>query len=671
VAVLLVLIYHAGLPLHHGYVGVDVFFVISGFLITSILLRELARDGRIDWPRFVGRRARRLLPAAITVLGVTAAVAWFAVPGLRRRDIGVDIAASALYSVNWVFADRAVDYLASDARPSPVQHFWSLAVEEQFYVLWPLALIALAVVVRRFGRRRRMPSRRAVALVLSAIAVPSFGYAVWLGGEDPSRSYFVTTTRVWELGVGAALAVALSGREPVEGGVRTAVAGWAGLGAVLGGAVLLPDRVAWPGPWTLLPTVGAAAVLYAGWARARGGPAVLLRAAPLVWIGGLSYSLYLWHWPAVVLAEWVHEGLTPVQRACVVLLSVAPAWLGYRFLERPVHHSRALAERHRVSLGVGAALSAVGVLVAVPLVLAPSPFRTAPVAGTMPGVTTLGAARLQSPPSREAERLEIDDWAWLVPDPQLAGQDRPKADVDHCQVDRRSEEPVPCEFGVPGGPTTVALVGDSKAMQWLPALEELATARGWRIVTYGKSACAFAAGTAVHAGQPYPACDAWNARVMEQLRADPPDVLLTSGYANQAWDGQAASADALVTGLAQRWGEVAAMGTPVVVVGDSPLSPDDLDICTARHPRHLTRCAFERDAAVAGSGLPVQREAAVASRTALVDLTPWICPTEQCPVAIGHVAVHRSGDHLTATYVATLAPVLGARLDEVLARSPH
>ncbi len=597
---------------------------------------------------------------------MTSAVAWFAVPGLRRRDIGIDIAASALYSVNWVFADRAVDYLASDARPSPVQHFWSLAVEEQFYVVWPLALIALALVVRRLGRGRRVPSRRAVLLVLAALAVPSFGYAVWLAAVDPSRSYFVTTTRVWELGVGAALAVVLSGREPIPGGVRTAVVGWAGLGAVLGSAVLLPDRVAWPGPWTLLPTVGAAAVLYAGWTGVRGGPAVLLRAAPLVWIGGLSYSLYLWHWPVVVLAEWAFDGLTPAQKVSAVLLSVVPAWLGYHFLERPAHHSRTLAQRHRLTLGLGAALSAAGTLVAAPLVLAPSPFRTEPVTGAVPAVSTLGAARLQSPPSRDAERQDREDWGWLVPDPQRAGEDRPRADVDHCQVDRRSEEPVACEFGVPDGATTVALVGDSKAMQWLPALEALAHERDWRILTYGKSACAFADAPAEHAGQPYPACDAWNARVMERLRADRPDLLLTSSYASRAWDGQRASAEPLVNGLAQRWRAVAALGTRPVVIGDSPLAPDNLDICTARHPRELTACAFDRDTAVRGSGLPVQQEAAAASKTALVDLTPWICPTERCPVAIGHVAVHRSGDHLTATYVATLAPVLGARLDQAI-----
>ncbi len=412
-----------------------------------------------------------------------------------------------------------------------------------------------------------------------------------------------------------------------------------------------------------MPTVGAAAVLYAGWTGTPGGPVRVLGAAPMVWIGGLSYSLYLWHWPALILSEWAFDGLGATQQALAVALSVVPAWLSHRFLESPIHHSKALAARTRPVLAMGLALSAVGALAALPLTQASSPFRTTPVAGARPAVETLGAATLSSPPSTDPATYAIDDWEWLTPDPQLSGKDRPQADVDRCQVDRLVEEPVACEFGVAGGASTVALVGDSKAMQWLPALERLAPDRGWRIVTYGKSACTFAAGHAQNAGKAYPACDEWNRRVVDRLRADPPDLLLTSGYAASAWDGDGATSASLVAGLSDRWTEMRDAGVPVVVLGDSPVSPNDLDVCTARHPHELSRCAFDREPAVAGSGLPAQRVATTASGTPLVDLTDWICPVQRCPVAIGNVAIHRAGDHLTATYVRTLAPVLGAALD--------
>lgn len=662
-AVLLVLAFHAGLPLPNGFLGVDVFFVISGFLITGLLLRELADIGRIAWGRFVARRVRRLLPAAVLVLVVTAAAAWVVVPGLRRHDIGTDVAGAAVYVVNWVLAHRAVDYLASDALPSPVQHYWSLSVEEQFYVVWPLALLALVWVLRRFGRR---PTVGWVGALLAVLAVPSFGYAVWLGAVDPARAYFVTTARAWELGIGAALAVVCHARADASTSPRVdavrSVVGWLGLAAVALAALWLPEGATTPGPWTLVPTMGAAAVLYAGWAGARRGPARVLGAAPMVWIGGLSYSIYLWHWPVVVLADWAPGGVTPLGRVALTVASVLPAWASHRFLEAPVHHSRALASRVRPALAVGAALSVVGLIASVPLTQASSPIRTAPQAGPRPPVDTLGAERLDAAVSRgQAREAEHED-DWVVPDPQRAGTDRPRADVDHCQVDRRSTEPVRCDFGVPDGATTIALVGDSKAMQWLPALEALAEERSWRVVTWGKSSCAFGAGRAALAGAAYPQCDEWNRRVMAHLAEDPPDVVLTSGHATSGWNGSAPSRTTLVDGLVTRWQEVRDLGSRVVVLADSPSSPDDLDVCTARHPRQLDRCAFDRADAVATSGLPAQQEAARRAGVPLVDLNDWICPGSRCPVAIGHVTVHRPGDHLTATYVRTLAPVLGRAL---------
>ena len=258
VAILTVLVHHAGLPLHAGFIGVDIFFVISGFLITGLLVTELWTTGTISWSRFVGRRIRRLLPAAVLVLVLTSLVSYLVVPGLRRRDIGVDIAASAAYVVNWVFARREVDYLASDIRPSPVQHFWSLAVEEQFYVLWPLLLIVLALVVRR-------PSRRVVLGALGALVAVSFVWSIWFSDTSPRPAFFTTTTRVWELGVGAMLAVTLAGRPRPASPVRGArVLGWAALLTLVAVALLLPDGIDWPGAWALLPTVPTAVLLWLG-----------------------------------------------------------------------------------------------------------------------------------------------------------------------------------------------------------------------------------------------------------------------------------------------------------------------------------------------------------------------------------------------------------------------
>ncbi|HSF97541.1 MAG TPA: acyltransferase family protein [Ornithinibacter sp.] len=665
IAILTVLAHHAGMPLRGGFIGVDIFFVISGFLITGLLVGELWSTGAISWSRFVGRRIRRLLPAAVLVLVATSLVSFFVVPGLRRRDVGVDIAASALYVVNWVFARREVDYLAADSRPSPVQHFWSLAVEEQFYVLWPVLLMVLALLVRR-------PSRRVVLTSLGVLVATSFLWSTWFSHTSPRPAFFTTTTRVWELGLGALLAVALAGRPRPASPVRGSVAlGWAALATLLAVAVFLPEGIDWPGAWALSATVPTVVLLWVGWVGGAGGPGWVLGWRPMVWIGGLSYSIYLWHWPFIVLGEWTADAVDVTlpgwAPAALAVVSIGPAWLSWRFVESPIHHGPWLRERPRALLASGLALSAVGVLAALPLLPLRSPFVTTPPGGVVTALSELGAATVL--PGQPVP--DVDDPAWVTPDPLLSGEDRPGADVDRCQVPHAAAEPVRCTFGDAEGSTTIALVGDSKAMQWLPALEEAATSRGWRIVTWGKSACAFADAPAAEAATAYPECDDWNERVLHALRADPPDVVLTSGVARSAWAGSATDRGLLVEGYAARWRSLADEGLPVVVVGDSPLSPDDLDICAARHPRELSRCSFEAGPAVAGSGLPVQADAVAvtaAARVGLLDLTPWICPGGRCRVVIGNVAVHRAGDHVTATYAATLAPQVAAAVEQGLRR---
>jgi peptidoglycan/LPS O-acetylase OafA/YrhL len=662
VAVGLVLLYHAGLPPGHGFLGVDVFFVISGFLITGLLLREMARTGTVSWPRFVARRVRRLLPAAVLVLVATAVVAWFVVPGLRRHDVGSDVAAASVYVVNWALAGRAVDYLAADASPSPVQHYWSLSVEEQFYVVWPLLLLAATLLLRRLRPAwlSRGPggglSRGAVGGLLALVALPSAGWSLWLTATDPAKAYLVSTTRAWELGLGAALALWVADREAGRGGRWAVLAGWTGLALVLAAALWLPADAGWPGWWALVPTVGTAAALYAGWAAPGRGVARVLARRPFVVVGGLSYSLYLWHWPVRVLGEWAWPGGGVPLRAGLVAAATVPAWLGHRFVERPIHlgtgaWAARLGRGVRRPLVLGLALSLTGVLAGTALTTARSPFVTTPASGVLPPLSSLGAATLV--PGRPAPAPTPGEW--VIPDPLEPGTDRPAADTDHCQVDRLATEPVACTFGDPSSTTTVALVGDSKAMQWLPALQRGARQDRWRIVTFGKSSCAFASGHAVLAGRDYPQCDAWNAAVMRRLDAMRPDVVVTS--ANEVDPSR----------LTARWAELRARGWPVVVVGNNPVSPADLDVCAARHPRALAACDFPAAPAVRSAHTAeMAQAAATVPGVRFVDLTDQICPARTCPLVIGHVTVNRPGDHVTATYAATLAPYVVPPVESAL-----
>ncbi|HZC27156.1 MAG TPA: acyltransferase, partial [Actinopolymorphaceae bacterium] len=256
-AVLLVLAYHAGIPLFAGgFVGVDVFFVISGFLITGLIVREVQQTGRLSLARFYARRARRLLPATAVVLTAVAVLTVVILPPIRRSSVAMDLAASSLYAINWRLAGEAVDYMASEQAASPVQHFWSLAVEEQFYLVWPVLILALVWWHRRSG----WSLRRTLLAGLAVLAIPSLVWSVTLTHSVPGRAYLVSTTRAWELGIGAAVAVGATGLARLPRRVRW-LGGWVGAGAIVVAALTYDSSTLFPGYAALLPTLGAALVI--------------------------------------------------------------------------------------------------------------------------------------------------------------------------------------------------------------------------------------------------------------------------------------------------------------------------------------------------------------------------------------------------------------------------
>lgn len=663
VAVWLVLLYHAGFPfLRGGYVGVDVFFVISGFLITGMLVREVQRDGRVSLARFYARRAKRLLPAAALVLVVTALMTWLFLPITDRRTFGGDIVAAALYAVNWRFADRSVDYLAEDVGISPVQHFWSLAVEEQFYIVWPLLLVLVAWWVRRTGRS----VRATMGVGLAVIAVPSLLWSITMTADQPAAAFFVSTTRLWELAIGAAVAISAPALATLSR-VFAAMLAWAGLAAVVASALIVTAGTAWPGYVALLPTLGTGAVIAAGPAAGSAGPVAILGLRPMVWIGGLSYSLYLWHWPLIVVATERWGELSVVRGLLVVLFSFVPAWLAWRFLENPVRFAASMSKSPRLALSVGANLSLLGVVAGLILVLNVSP-STSSVGAKF---QTEGAAVLAANPAGDQAGAPVDHVAAITPAPLEATADTPDAYGRGCQVRAASAEPVSCEYGDPQGELTIALVGDSKALQWINALDEIGKTRGWRVVTFTKSACSFTDATITFDGEIYESCSTWNDAVLEELTSDPPDLIVTSQGKQTALDDRDdadsnQSREAMIDGLVRRWSLLTASGSQVVVLADTPQPGMNVYECAAENPDHLTACAFDRADAVRASAAPTQQLAVEQTDVVWIDLTDAICPVDRCAAVIGNALVYRQGSHLTATYVESLAPRLEAALEEIV-----
>jgi peptidoglycan/LPS O-acetylase OafA/YrhL len=675
IAVGLVLLYHAGVPLlPAGFIGVDVFFVISGFLITQLLLRELRSTGNISLTRFYARRAKRLLPAAAVVLTATAAMVLAVIPKTRWSDIGGDIVASALYVVNWRFAERSVDYLAEDVQPSPVQHFWSLAVEEQFYLVWPLLLIIVTWSARRRGRRLRTP----IWLGLAVIGFPSLIWSIYHTAYEPASAFFITTTRMWELAIGAAVAVGAQQLTRMHSVVAT-VLGWAGLLLIGAAAVLFSTETSWPGYAAAVPTLGTAAIIAAGSVTAaRRGPKVILEAAPFQWVGGLSYSLYLWHWPLIVVAAAYWDGLTVTRGLAVAGLSIVPAWLTQRLIEDPIRYSATVARMPRYALSLGANFTLVGV-VAGSVILLAVPSSSSNIARSP---QALGAAVLAAQPAGDPSGVPVDQVEAITPDPLQAPQDVPELYRDDCQQKVASSEPLSCEYGVAAADTTIALVGDSKAAQWLPALQLLAIDNSWRIVTYTKSACSFANARVSIDGNVYTSCRDWTEKVLMELIAERPDYVVTSQQRKSAIPDSRGGTDGagiepMVAGLRDTWTELTELGIDVIVLADTPQPEMNVYECVAENSERLTRCTYDRSEGVAKSGTPALRMAVEASdelamspesdeidgSVTMIDLTDAICPTEQCAPVIGNVLVYRQGSHITATYIETLAPRLGEALE--------
>jgi peptidoglycan/LPS O-acetylase OafA/YrhL len=663
----MVLLYHAGLPfVPGGFAGVDVFFVISGFLITGLMVRELERTGRLSLRNFWARRAKRLLPATAVVLVVVTGISLLLLPKLQWASTAGDIVAASLYTINWRLAASSVDYLAQDYAPSPVQHFWSLAVEEQFYVIWPLLVLALAGLNRRLG----WSLRRTLLIGVTVLTVGSLVLSIRLGGQP--QGYFVTTTRAWQLGLGSMVALLA----PRLRTMNRRVAGmltWTGAAGLVAVALWLPDSLPWPSWNALAPTVATAAVIAGGPAAGAAGAGSLLGMIPLRRIGDLSYSLYLWHWPFVVFATVYWEDLTPLRGLVAVTLSFGPAYLTHRLIESPLHHSRTLSRLPRRALALGATCMVVGMAAGLTLRIA------IPDVPVLPAQSHLGASALLTDPEHAVAEFTA---ASITPDPLNARADLPDLYGRRCQGTYTDTRPRPCIFDPPASApataapsaarVTVALVGDSRAAQWSPAIQAVAAQQNWRVITITKAGCPFTRARLIRVirerSAPYSSCTAWDDAAMKLLLSGPnrPDFVVTSAFypylAEVAGQRGAQPGPAndrtLVAGFRAAWTTLNQAGIPVVALRETPLMGRDVAACVSAHRTRLDRCSTARTEALSAPSI-LQPAAAGLDASATIDLTTSeICPGTSCPPVIGNVLVYRDNHHLTAEYSSSLAPFL-------------
>jgi peptidoglycan/LPS O-acetylase OafA/YrhL len=664
IAVLAVVLYHFWpARFSGGYVGVDIFFVISGFLITAHLMRELSATGTVRLGQFWARRARRLLPASLLVLLFCALVAMSpyltptsALPGEVR-----EILASTFYVENWYLALNSADYLNHSGDPTTVQHYWSLSLEEQFYVMWPLIMLLAAwLAVKWFGGRRR----RTVIVSLAVVSAASFVFCVVFTITDPAPAYFVTFGRMWQFGVGAMVALIPALR--VRHAIGSFVLGWAGI-AVLAFVIFRFDgQTPFPGYMAAVPTLAAAAVIAASNTERWWYPTRLLALRPAQFVGDISYSLYLWHWPLIIIAPSVpFWGLTIYHRLALLALCFVLAWLTKRFVEDPARGWKVLTSRPaRATLWSSlAAMIVVGSTAGVAWAVNAPAYND--------GVRAIQALR-EDPPECFGAAVVLEPSCagtefgdTILPAPGFAGVDRPTD--SQCFVQLNDARPVSCEFGsdAPDAPR-VALVGDSHAYQLLPTFQRMADENGWHLTTYFKGACPWSTTPLSTAGAFGAACTEWREGVRAGLADADLDAVFTAAIATTPYasDGYPSEQDAAVAGYREAWSEMLERGIPVITVVDNPVWETDPNKCL--RTRALSECDGPRSELIVADD-PLRDAASGLSGVTLLDFTDVFCGPDVCSPVVGGANVYRDQDHITVTFADTLSPWYTEAISEALA----
>lgn len=657
IAVTLVLLEHAGMAaVSGGYIGVDVFFVLSGFLITGVLLREVAKTGRISFTEFYARRARRLLPASTLVLVATVVGSYMYLGYSRGNEVAGDAKWAALFGANLRFIQQGTDYLGAQEPPSPLQHFWSLAVEEQFYFVWPAMVLLLAVVAKRVSLRLKL------GVALSLIIAGSLAWSIYQTEHNAAIAYFSPFTRAWEMAAGGLLVVA----SPFLLRLNRAfgpLLSWTGTAMVIVSAFLFDSATPFPGSAVILPVLGTSLVIAGGTIAPHTGAERVLKAAPLQWVGKISYSLYLWHWPLLIITPGIAgRNLSLVENMGVLAVSVVLSWGTYTWLENPVRGSEILKRATPfASVGLGAVLVVASV-----------------------GISSGYIDRHREPPAVEMEQVQLPDYP-SDPEVQMLVQQSADAEdwpeqpprikneaySDECDVTRMDTTSPMCEFGNPNAERTLVLYGDSHAAMWIPSFNEIGAAADWKVIQLTKPGCIVPdfPNYSNILGREYTECADYRAFALEKIEELQPDLVIVDSARKGvilSENGEPNSDDATIhtaweDGLDRTLSKIRPNTDRLVVLGDIAYAPEPGLDCLTANPNDADECAVPIEDAVLADHNRMEEEVALQNDAEFVDLVPLFCTDKTCPAVVDGITTRRDAIHVNENYALWLSEALGER----------
>lgn len=596
-AALLVTLFHAKW-VSGGFIGVDIFYVISGFLITGLLLREIERTGTINFKEFYARRFKRLLPTSFFVLAITAVISWALIPATMRSSLGRDVIAASLYVSNYLFAWWQADYQNLDATPSPVIHYWSLAVEEQFYFIWPMLILIF------FTLAKALKNRIFLTYFVVTITLSSFIFSIYLTETSPIWAFYSLPTRAWELGLGALLVLI----PPIK---TKKFVGLFGFTLLIISAFVFNEGTAFPGLNAALPVLGTVLLL----ATINSWPPVLNDVANsrlFQWLGEISYPLYLWHWPLLVLpSTYLARPLEVYERVLAIIATILLADLTHRFIEEPFR-SRKIASV--IVYKKSSYVTAISVFMGVLIMFSNS------------------------------DRIDVSGVNGSVSLAQIKA--RPQVYDDGCHANYAQTQSAKCEYGNLDSKKIMVLYGDSHAAQWFPALLEIANRSGYKLISLTKSACpAVDTKRNDQGGFKMSRCAQWRENTTKRIREIQPDVLIMSSFQyfaqppqfkdRNAWwdDGQRRLLQAVKTASPQ-----------LIYVTDTPHPTRDIPACLTNNS--ISKCnTSERSQNLSIQGFKV------------IDPNPWLC-SNVCPAVKDGVVAYRDASHISVDMSIALIPRL-------------